>query len=126
MHPFKFISRSFALLMVFPLLIVLSSLWTGGSIWPVVIVFVAYFVFGIAMSAVNVAWNMSSIFFAGKEDASIYQSVHVTMTGIRGLIAPVLGFTLLKLFGLTAVFIVAAGFLALAALVSWRDHRRLE
>ncbi|GAB1366923.1 hypothetical protein MASR1M36_17940 [Candidatus Cloacimonadaceae bacterium] len=126
MHPFKFISRSFALLMVFPLLIVLSSLWTGGSIWPVVIVFVAYFIFGIAMSAVNVAWNMSSIFFAGKEDASIYQSVHVTMTGIRGLIAPVLGFTLLKLFGLTAVFIVAAGFLALAAVVSWRDHRKLE
>lgn len=123
MHPFKFISRSFALLMIFPLLFISSELWIGTGVWPVVIVFVSYFIFGVAMTAVNVAWNMGSIFFAGKEDASIYQSVHVTMTGIRGLIAPVLGFTLLKLLGITAVFLVAAGFLGLASLISWRDHQ---
>ncbi len=123
MHPFKFISRSFALLMVFPLLFISSTLWIGTGVWPVVIVFVSYFIFGVAMTAVNVAWNMGSIFFAGEEDASIYQSVHVTMTGIRGLIAPVLGFTLLKLLGITAVFLVAAGFLGLASLISWRDHQ---
>jgi predicted MFS family arabinose efflux permease len=126
MHPFKFISRSFALLMVFPLLFVVSSLWAGSSIIPVIIVFVAYFIFGVAMTAVNVSWNMSSIFFAGKEDASIYQSVHVTMTGIRGLIAPILGFTLLKLFNITAVFVVAAGFLAWAAIISYLDYTRLK
>jgi MFS family permease len=123
MHPFKFISRSFALLMVFPLLFISSTLWIGTGVWPVVIVFVSYLIFGVAMTAVNVAWNMGSIFFAGEEDASIYQSVHVTMTGIRGLIAPVLGFTLLKLLGITAVFLVAAGFLGLASLISWRDHQ---
>ncbi len=126
MHPFKFISRSFALLMVFPLLFVVSSLWAGESVLPVVIVFIAYFIFGIAMAAVNVAWNMSSIFFAGKEDASMYQSVHVTMTGIRGLIAPVLGFALLKIFNITAVFVVAAGFLGAASLISMRDFRRMK
>ncbi len=125
-HPFKFISYSFALLMVFPLMFVVSSLWSGVSIIPVVIVFVAYFVFGIAMTAINVSWNMSSIFFAGKEDASMYQSVHVTMTGIRGLIAPILGFTLLQLFNITAVFVVAAGFLAWAAIISYRDYRRIS
>ncbi|MDP2173399.1 MAG: MFS transporter [Candidatus Cloacimonadaceae bacterium] len=125
MHPFKFISRSFALLMVFPLLFVLSSLWQGTSLMPVIIVFVAYLIFGVAMAAVNISWNMSSIFFAGKEDASMYQSVHVTMTGIRGLIAPVLGFTLLKVFNLTTVFVVAAGFLGWASLISYRDFRKL-
>ncbi len=125
-HPFKFISRSFALLMVFPLMFVVSSLWAGTGIIPVVIVFVAYFIFGIAMTAVNVSWNMSSIYFAGKEDASMYQSVHVTMTGIRGLIAPILGYTLLKVFNITAVFIVAAGFLAWAAIISHRDFKRLK
>jgi len=124
MHPFRFISASFALLMVFPLLFISSSLWVGSPI-AVVIVFVAYLIFGIAMTGVNIAWNMSSIFFAGKEDASMYQSVHVTMTGIRGLIAPVLGFTLLKVFNISAVFFVAAGFLAWASLISLRDHRRL-
>ncbi|MBP7310505.1 MAG: MFS transporter [Candidatus Cloacimonetes bacterium] len=125
-HPFKFISRSFALLMVFPLLFVVSSLWAGEGLIPVLIVFVAYLIFGVAMSAVNVAWNMSSIFFAGKEDASLYQGVHVTMTGIRGLIAPVLGYSLLKIFNITAVFVVAAGFFALASLTSLRDYRRVK
>ncbi len=91
---------------------------------PVIIVFVAYLIFGIAMTAVNMAWNMGSIVFAGKEDASIYQSVHVTMTGIRGLVAPGLGFSLLKISGITSVFLVAAGFLAWASLISWRDFRR--
>lgn len=125
MHPFQFISRSFALLMVFPLLFVLSSLWQGESLAPVLIVFGAYLIFGVAMTAVNVAWNMSSIFFAGDEDASLYQGVHVTMTGIRGLVAPVLGFTLLKLIGITAVFVVAAGFFAWASLASRKDFHRI-
>ena len=124
LHPFRFISASFALLMVFPLLFISSSLWVGSPI-AVVIVFIAYLIFGIAMTGVNIAWNMSSIFFAGKDDASMYQSVHVTMTGIRGLIAPVLGFTLLKVFNISVVFFVAAGFLAWASLISLRDHRRL-
>jgi hypothetical protein len=46
------------------------------------------------------------------------------MTGIRGLIAPVLGFVLLKVFSLTMVFVVAAGFFLAASLVSLRDYRR--
>lgn len=125
MHPFRFISGAFALLMVFPLLVVVSSLWSGGQLLPVILVFAAYLVFGIAMAAVNVSWNMSSIFFAGQQNASIYQSVHVTMTGIRGLIAPVLGIALMKIFNITAVFMVAAGFLLLAAIVSWRDYRSI-
>jgi predicted MFS family arabinose efflux permease len=125
MHPFRFISASFALLMVFPILFVISSLWAGEPVVAVVIVFIAYTIFGVAMAGINVAWNMSSIFFAGKDDASMYQSVHVTMTGIRGMIAPVLGFALLKLVGLTSVFIVAAGFLATASLISLRDYKRL-
>jgi len=126
MHPFRYIGFSFALLMLFPLLFVLSSLWAGESVIAVIIVFVAYTIFGLAMTGVNMAWNMSSIFFAGKEDAAMYQSVHVTLTGIRGLLAPALGFALLRLLGIESVFIVAAGFLALASFMSFRDYRRLK
>ena len=114
------------LLMLFPLLFVLSSYWAGESVVAVIIVFVAYTIFGLAMTGVNMAWNMSSIFFAGNEDAAMYQSVHVTLTGVRGLVAPVLGFTLLRLIGIESVFIVAAGFLALASIMSFRDYRKLK
>lgn len=125
-HPFRFISSAFGILAVFPLLIVVSSLWRGYSLWPVILVFAAYLIFGIAMTGVNISWNMSSIFFAGKRDASIYQSVHVTMTGIRGLVAPVLGIALMEIFNITVVFVVAAGFFLAASIVSYRDWRRLK
>jgi len=112
--------------MFFPLLIIVSSLFTATPMISTVIVFIAYAVFGVAMAGINIAWNMSSIFFAGKDDAAMYQSVHVTMTGIRGLIAPVLGLGLMRVFGYKAVFLVAAGFLATATIVSYRDHKRLK
>lgn len=126
MHPFLYIAYSFALLMAFPLLFVLSSIWAGESAIAVVIVFLAYTIFGLAMTGVNMAWNMSSIYFAGKQDAAMYQSVHVTLTGIRGLIAPVLGFALLNIMGINSVFIVAAGFLGVASYMSLRDYRRFK
>ncbi|MFO8144853.1 MAG: MFS transporter [Candidatus Syntrophosphaera sp.] len=124
MHPFRFMATAFGLLMLFPTLFVVSSLWQGDSIAPVLIVFLAYFAFGIAMAGVNISWNMGSIFFAGKEDASIYQSVHITLTGVRGLFAPVLGFSLLKIFSLTSVFVVSACFFLTASIVSFRDYRK--
>ncbi|NMD13059.1 MAG: multidrug efflux MFS transporter, partial [Candidatus Cloacimonetes bacterium] len=125
-HPFRFISVFFGLLVIFPLLFVVSSLWQGQSLMPVLLVFLAYLIFGIAMAGVNISWSMGSIFFAGERDASIYQSLHVTLTGVRGLIAPVLGYAMLKIFSLTAVFVVAAGFFLVASLVSYRDYRKVR
>ena len=126
LHPFRFISVAFATLFLYPILILLSSQLLQYHVLSVAIVFAAYLVFGIAMAAVNISWNMSSIYFAGAEDAAMYQSVHVTMTGIRGLIAPVLGLLLMKFIGITAVFVVAAGFLLWASLISYHDHKKLE
>ncbi len=126
MHPLSFISISFATLMIFPLLVIVSAAYAGNQVVATILIFVAYLIFGLAMTGINIAWNMSSIFFAGKEDAAMYQSVHVTLTGIRGLIAPFLGLGLMRLFGYQSVFIVAAGFLLSAALISRRDYLRLK
>ena len=126
MHPFRFISFSFATLFLYPVLIIASSLFTAIPALSIPLVFLAYLVFGIAMAAINIAWNMSSIFFAGKDDAAMFQSVHVTLTGIRGILAPALGFALLKFISIRAVFIVAAGFLLSASIISYRDDRALK
>ena len=125
-HPYRFMAGAFAMLMLFPVLVVFSSLAQGSPALPVILIFVAYAIFGLAMAAVNITWNMGSIYFAGDSNASIYQSVHVTMTGIRGLIAPVLGIVLYKLVSLTMVFVVAAGFFMSASLISLRDYRRWQ
>ncbi|MBM4399947.1 MAG: MFS transporter [Candidatus Cloacimonetes bacterium] len=126
LHPFRFISIFFGLLAVFPLLLMLSAALVPWHILAVAVVYLAYAVFGLAMAGVSIAWTMGSIHFAGKEDASFYQSVHVTMTGIRGVLAPVLGMVLHKVFGLYSVFGVAACFLITASFISWRDNRKLK
>lgn len=123
-HPFLFASIAFGTLFIYPVLIIVSSLFAAEPLVSIPLVFAAYLVFGIAMAAVNISWNMSSIYFAGHEDAAMYQSVHVTLTGVRGIIAPGLGLVLMKLLGIRAVFVVAAAFLLTASLISFRDHRR--
>jgi len=125
-HPFRFISIAFGMLVAFPVMIIISSLFVNVGFVAVGLVFIAYLMFGIAMAAVNISWNMSSIYFAGNDEAAMYQSVHVTMTGIRGIIAPVLGFVLMKVFNIMAVFVAAGCFLATASIFSYRDFKRLR
>jgi hypothetical protein len=126
LHPFRFICFFFGLLALFPALIVCSALTLKWHLLSVILAYTAFGVFGIAMTGVNIAWNMGSIFFAGKEDASMYQGVHVTMTGIRGILAPLLGLLLLKTTGIISVFAVASCFLITASIISWRDYKRLH
>ncbi|MFO7660618.1 MAG: MFS transporter [Candidatus Cloacimonadaceae bacterium] len=126
LHPFRFIGVFFGVLALFPLMIILSALTLKWHLLSVILVYLAYVIFGLAMVGVNIAWNMSSIFFAGSEDASMYQSVHVTLTGIRGVIAPLLGLLLLKTTGLISVFAVSSLFLMTASYLSWRDFKRLQ
>lgn len=126
LHPFRFIGVFFSILALFPLMIILSYLTLKWHLLSVILVYLAYVLFGLAMAGINIAWNMGSIFFAGSEDASMYQSVHVTMTGIRGVIAPLLGLLLLKTTGLASVFAVSSAFLITASYLSWKDYKRLQ
>jgi len=123
-HPHRFTCISFAI-SGFECFFFVSFYFAPTQGIAIALVFLAYFIFGIAMAGVNLAWNMSSIYFAGKEDASMYQSVHVTMTGFRGLLAPLLGLIILRLFNIYAVFLTAALFLGTASLLSYFDYIRL-
>jgi MFS family permease len=126
LHPFRFISIFFGLLAFFPALFIASALVLQVRWLAVALVYIAYIMYGFAMAGVNIAWNMGSIYFAGDEDASMYQSVHVTLTGVRGVIAPLLGLLLLKTLGIISVFAVAVGFLVTASVISWREYKRLH
>ncbi len=59
-----------------------------GHAW---LLYVTALVTGIADSGGVLAWNLGHNDFAKDHNASHYMGVHVTLTGIRGLIAPFLG-----------------------------------
>lgn len=121
-HPFKFASYSFGAIALFPLLLIITGQFQN-PIFSLASIYFTFFVYGFAMSSVNMSWNMSSIHFAGNEDASMYQSLHVTITGIRGLFAPVLGILAKNFIGIYGAFLMSFCFFVTASVFSYRDYK---
>jgi len=95
--------------------------------WRTVIIYVTFAYFGFAMSGISVIWQLSSIRFAENEDAGVYHSVHVAATGIRGLIAPLLGLAAMTVFSKTTALFISSGLFIIASLsmgfMRWWDYR---
>jgi hypothetical protein len=102
LQPLRFTGRVFLLLAIYPSCLFLSAL--PGVRDPVSWVYAAFFFYSIAMAGVNLSWTLGSMHFAGKQDASAFQGMHVALTGVRGLLGPSLGFAIYSLFGSKAVF----------------------
>ena len=75
------------------------------------------------MGGVSVLWNISSMRFAGEdEDAGLYQAVHLTAVGVRGLFAPLLGLFVMQYLGKYTALLSASIFwlIAGAAMIAAR------
>lgn len=60
--------------------------------------YLSFLFFGVGMAGVTIIWNIGPMVFAKNySEMSKYTSVHVTMTGVRGLIMPLFGYFLLKI-----------------------------
>ena len=79
--------------------------------------------FATAMAGVSLAWNLSSLHFAGEEDPSAYQTVHTVLVGVRGLGAPFLGFAVIRAASTLHGFALSAALFMLAALLMARMAR---
>ncbi len=105
----------FLLLALYPFSMLLS--YCVPQQWSVAAVYTAFFFFGVGMSGVTILWNMGPLFFVKKEsDSAELTAVHVTMTGLRGLIMPPLGFLLMKIH-ILAPFVASILFMFSAAVV---------
>lgn len=77
---------------------------------------------GIGMGGGTLAWNLGHVDFARASETSQYMATHVTLNGVRGLLAPLLAVTLYEVFrasGLhapTGVMIVVCVFTCAGAL----------
>ncbi|HCK52015.1 MAG TPA: hypothetical protein DIC23_02285 [Planctomycetaceae bacterium] len=63
----------------------------GGMDWVVVLGIVIH---GVSAGGSAVNWLTGSLHFAGSDRVSLYNAVHVGLTGVRGLLAPLVGFGL--------------------------------
>lgn len=105
---------SFIALVFYPLFFTLSAISkTKGFVYS------GFLAYSLGLSGVNVLWNVGSITFSKKEGNSfLYQGFHVSLTGIRGIIGPLIGYLILSKMGLIWNFILAIFLFGIAAIVN--------
>lgn len=77
---------------VFPLLLLCAK-------WNVLLLYLAYFFYGIGQAGCRLCWGLSGTIFSGEEDSSAYTGVNVLTVGLRGMIIPPIGIFLCRLMG---------------------------
>lgn len=106
---------AFSILIAHPVLMIAAYFVPGEfAKW---FIYLSYISFGAGMAAVTLCWNIGPMFFAQSNmEIPELTSTHVTLTGIRGLIWPVLGYFLMKLH-IILPFIFSIGFFVTAVFI---------
>lgn len=118
-----FCGFAFTVLSLFPLMLV-SSEYFSGLAGIETTVYISFFVFGFAMSGVSLAWALSSIHYAPKNEVGNYQAVHVTLTGVRGIFSPALGYIVMKTIAIEYSFYLAAFLFLSGGLLMFKEGRK--
>ncbi len=118
--PLRASALAFAFFGFYPLFLGVSP-WIGvpfHSFW----FFGGFIFYGIAMGGLMVIWHMGSIYYAPPGMTATYQGIHVTMTGLRGLVGPLAGYLLLTYTGISAPFAISVLLFFTAALLMRRQY----
>ncbi len=122
LHPARLCAMSFGWVTMFPLMLAAGP---SLDLTPTQTAYAAFVIYSIGMAGVNVTWNVGSMAFAPPGQGGHYQGIHVAMVGVRGVLAPILGYLLLTFLGYREVFLVAAGLFLTAAVSSALLARRV-
>ena len=86
----------------------------------------AYIFYGIFSATMGLLWFIGSAYFCKNDKVADYQSIHLSLTGFRGLFAPLLGIYFYLLIDYNGVFLIGIGFIVLAVFImmwSLRKHK---
>ncbi|MEI8204812.1 MAG: MFS transporter [Bacteroidota bacterium] len=110
--PRRFAVLTFASIFLYLIFLVLTAVFPYyfelGSlrIYYMLILFIlSHSVFAATMALL---WNIGSAYFCKSKDVGDYQSVHLFLTGVRGIFAPILGILFYELLGFIPTFIIGA------------------
>lgn len=89
----------------------------GTSMWPMsfsihtvdlyVLLVISFTFNGLFLSSMSLLYSIGSSYFCPREDAYHYQSIHLSLTGVRAIIFPMVGVWLYEYYGLYASFSLA-------------------
>ena len=126
--PRKFGVYTFGSLLLYVIFIGLAEYFPAyfqvGEIRFYYTLFVAYGFYGVFAATMALLWFIGSSYFCKKEEAGQYQSIHLTLTGIRSLFSFQIGIALYQSMGYTFTFGIAAISLFLAVMLMIYSYRR--
>ena len=126
--PRKFGIYTFGSLLLYVVFIGLAEYFPAyfqmGKIRLYYTLFVAYGFYGVFAATMALLWFIGSSYFCKKEEAAQYQSIHLTLTGVRSLFSFQIGIALYQAMGYSFTFGIAALSLLLAVLLMIYSYRR--
>lgn len=95
------------------------SFFTGTSHVGLVI---GALLFGISNAGADVVWNLWVTKIATPEKTAEYMAVHSFLTGVRGVIAPILAYQLTTVISISTIAIGCAGLVVMASALLWKER----
>ena len=86
----------------------------------------AYLSYSVFAATMSLLWFIGSSYFSRSQNAADYQSIHLTLTGVRGLFAPILGVVLYEMLGFTITFGIAIIMLGISVMLMIMSIRKRQ
>jgi Na+/melibiose symporter-like transporter len=119
--PRRFATISFLSMVVFIFSLIMTRYMDGyADIFGIRIYYtmLGYIFFhGIFAATMSLIWSIGSAYFCAPSEAGIYQSIHLGLTALRSLFAPLLGVLFYELWGFTIAFAIAIAMLLTGSLI---------
>lgn len=125
-EPRKFSIITFSALLLYLLFTMLTEFFpwktaiAGLQIYY--LLFMAMLFNGVFAATMSLLWSIGSAWYCKTEEASDYQAIHLTFTGVRSFFAPLLGVWFYELLGFAGAFIIGIVFLIAAIYISARSE----
>lgn len=74
----------------------------------------AYLSYGVFSATMGLLWFIGSAYFSKNEEVADYQSIHLSLTGLRGMFAPLVGIYFYILIDFRGVFLLGVGLIILS------------
>lgn len=126
--PRRFAAITFAALFMYVFFLLMTDFFPAYvEIWGVKLYYMlimSFLFYGIFAATMSLLWFIGSAYFCKPEEADDYQSVHLSLTGVRSLFAPIFGIYFYELMGFTWTFIMTMAVILVAmGLMRWSYHR---
>lgn len=126
--PRRFATIPFFAMIIYLLSLVVTPYFPGyADFWGIRLYYslIVFIVFnGIFAATMALTWFIGSAYFCPPDEAGNYQSVHMVLTAVRSLFAPLLGITFYEAWGFAVAFSIAISALAIAIIyMLWSEKR---